>query len=177
MPALVTVLLGALNAHALSILPSPWEQTIQRAAFVGVVVSDEDSVSVAKCTVIDSWKGPTNGSKLAISIQMWDGMGERFPVKKGERYLMGAFKNHQAAKPVTQIEKDPLRLALRERATADYMTPIYQGVCKLPDDVRGLTRTFGFPQEDLDLFMKASAEFLALGPEEQELRILKIAGG
>ena len=152
---------NVLQATALSVKPAIWEQHVQKASFIGVVECEEDGFSLVKGRVLESWKGMKKGREIVIKVQMWEEVGEVFPVTKGERYLVAAY----------QI---PLDLKAKAATGAwDYITPTYQGMNKLSRSKRGPYPGLGSPHPDLDTFKKAALDFLALSQDEQELRILK----
>lgn len=169
--ALAAILVGLPRADATTIDPQTWEQLVNGADLVGIVECDTAGGIVAGYTVVESWKGPPAGTvlRLAVAADYWE---PQFPIALcGERYVVTAF---QAAAP-SRIQSTTSHGAVPlwwRQIPADFRLPSFQGRAKLPL-AQGTNALYalGSPHPDLESFRIAVQGFLALNPEERELRI------
>src|SRR3954454_2184044 len=86
-----SALLWPQPASATTIDPLLFEELVLGADFVGVVECDRAGGVVASYTVVESWKGPRPGTRVAIrtAVNYW---GPQFPVALcGRRYFVTAY--------------------------------------------------------------------------------------
>ena len=86
---LLSVLVGS-KANATSRVVPSWQSILAEAGFVGVVKCEIAGGIVARYRVLDSWKGPPNGSQLLIGRQV-DEWEPQYPLALvGETYFVAA---------------------------------------------------------------------------------------
>lgn len=181
--------LFAAGLRATQITPMPWEQLAHEAAFVGVVECTAAGGVVARYVVLESWKGPPEGTELFIKTpgDYWHG---QLPLALvGERFFMTAYENppRPEIKSVTLGGAVPL---WSRRIPHQYALPLFQGRLRLPrptsssvvppsfqhweESQGGLFDTGAktWPQ-----FKKIFTGFLSLPAPERERRVAKIRVG
>ena len=157
------VLLGPAPASATTIDPLLFEELVLGADFVGVVECRTAGGIVAEYTVVESWKGPRAGTRLAIrvAVNYWE---PQFPIALcGERYFVTAY-TEAPSRVVSTTAGGGVPLGWRD-LPADYRLPLFQG------------RQLLGPGEDQKAeFARTRARaqaLLALKPAEQEAALLK----
>lgn len=156
--------------QATTIDPATWEELVTEADFVGVIECEVAGGIVAKYTVVDSWKGPAAGSKVALAIAI-DGWSRKFPIALyGERYLVAGYKTAPATM-VSTSGQGTMPLWWR-RIPSDFETPLLQGRTRLTDKEE-LQREFWTKHSSVDELKQDALELLALAPDEQEERLLR----
>ena len=160
-------------AYATEVDPLIWEQFAAEADFIGTVECETAGGIVAKYRVIESWKGAPAGTIITImvAVNYWE---PQFPIALiGEQYLMAAFKSNALSRIMSMTDGNPVPLWLRN-IPADYSLPLFQGRVLLPLKTgnQSLYRV-GSDHADLNSLKVAIEKFLALSPDEREIRLLQ----
>lgn len=158
-------------ARATTIDPLTWEELVASADMLGVVECVTAGGIVAKYSVLDSWKGPGAGQEVAIrtAVNAWE---PQFPIALcGQRFLVAAYKRPPSTMMST-TGYGPVPLWWRN-LPADYETPLFQGVCRLPMAGSMPLNSFGSEKTSLEDFKESALALLALPPEKREARLLQ----
>ena len=161
------------STTATTIVPLSWKELVYNSDFIGVVQCVTAGGIVAEYQVVESWKGPPQGTRLRIrtAVNYWE---PQFPIALvGEKFLVTAFKAHDPTILTSTSSGGPVPLWWRQ-IPADYSLPLFQGSARLP--LRGSNRplgSLGSERTDIGSFKKDAQEFLALSPAQQELSVLK----
>ncbi|MHC4502076.1 MAG: hypothetical protein ACYTFI_02140 [Planctomycetota bacterium] len=153
----------------------PWEQLVLNADFVGLVECETAGGIVARFRIVESWKGPKARALVTIrmAVNYW---GSQLPVALcGERYVVAAYK-YDAPDTIGSTALGGVVPLWWRNIAADYAVALGQGFDRVMSDGTTLFRYDGaedFERENLDVCRSAVRSVLALGPEEQELLLLK----
>ncbi len=159
----VSALLWPQSTSATTIDPLLFEELVLRADFVGVVECEQAGGIVAAYKVIESWKGPKPGTRIAIrvAVNYWE---PQFPIALcGERYYVTAYKE-APFRMMSTTSGGPVPLWWRN-IPSEYGLPLFQGRKLLAP---GEEKTAEFQKT-----RKAAQTLLALKPAEQEAALLK----
>jgi hypothetical protein len=151
------------RAAATTIDPIPFEELILGADFVGVVECVQAGGIVAEYKVVESWKGPKEGTRVSIrvAVNYWE---PQYPIALcGERYFVTAYKN-PPSRIVSTTTGGPVPLWWRDIA-ADYRLPLFQGRERLPPGAE--------KAPEFEKVRKEAKTLLALKPAELEVALLK----
>jgi hypothetical protein len=160
-------------AYGTTIDPITWEQFASDADFIGIVECETAGGIVAKYRVLESWKGAPAGTAFSIrvAVNYWE---PQFPIALiGEQYLVAAFRSNAPSRIMSTTVGSPVPLWWRN-IPADYSLPLFQGRVLLP--LRGGGRelyAIGSDHPDLKSFKEAAQQFLALSPDQREVRLLQ----
>jgi hypothetical protein len=160
-------------AFGTTIDPLTWEQFASDADFIGIVECETAGGIVAKYRVLESWKGAPAGTAFSIrvAVNYWE---PQFPIALiGEQYLVAAFRLNAPSRIMSTTVGSPVPLWWRN-IPADYSLPLFQGRVLLP--LRGGGRelvAIGSDHPDLKSFKEAVQQFLALSPDQREVRLLQ----
>src|SRR5437016_6904174 len=152
------------STTATTIVPLSWKELVYNSDFIGVVQCVTAGGIVAEYQVVESWKGPPQGTRLRIrtAVNYWE---PQFPIALvGEKFLVTAFKAHDPTILTSTSSGGPVPLWWRQ-IPADYSLPLFQGSARLP--LRGSNRplgSLGSERTDIGSFKKDAKEFLALSP-------------
>jgi hypothetical protein len=160
-------------ASGTTIDPLTWEQFASDADFVGIVECETAGGIVAKYRVLESWKGAPAGTAFSIrvAVNYWE---PQFPIALiGEQYLVAAFRSNAPSRIMSTTLGSPVPLWWRN-IPADYSLPLFQGRVLLPlrEGGRALD-AIGSDHPDLKSFKEAVQQFLALSPDQREVRLLQ----
>jgi hypothetical protein len=159
----VILLFAARPVLATSIEPLLFEELVLNADFVGIVECETAGGIVARYKVLESWKGPKTGEKVAlhVGVDYWD---SQFPIALcGERYFVTAFYNPpQNLIATSSLGGVPLWW---RRIPADFRLPLHQGRWLLDGKKEDETRR------------QKAKNLLALKPAEQEMELLQVVIG
>jgi hypothetical protein len=160
-------------ASGTEIDPLTWEQFTSDADFIGIVECETAGGIVARYRVLESWKGAPAGTAFSIrvAVNYWE---PQFPIALiGERYLVAAFRSKAPTRIMSTTSGSPVPLWWRN-IPADYSLPLFQGRVLLPLREGGRELgAIGSDHPDLQSFKEAVQQFLALGPDQREVRLLQ----
>ncbi len=170
----MTLLLAGLAsppALATSIDPFTWEQLAVGADFLGVVECTVAGGIVAKYRVVDSWKGVPDGTEISIrvAVNFWE---PQFPIALvGEQWLVAAYRSPSPARVLSTTSGGAVPFWWRD-LPADYVTPLFQGLTRLPAEGETPFHSFQSPHPNPDVFRRAVSCLLEAAPEQQEVVLL-----
>ncbi len=158
---------------ATTIVPLSWRELVYNSDFIGIVECVTAGGIVAEYQVIESWKGPPQGTRLRLrmAVNYWE---PQFPISLiGDKFLITAFKSHDPTILMSTSSGGAVPLWWRN-IPAEYSLPLFQGSAKLPISERNRPLgSLGSDRSDLESFKMDIQEFLALSPAQRELRVLK----
>ncbi len=167
---------------ASSIIPQPWQPIVNNADLVGVIECVTAGEIVARYRVVESWKGPKEGTVLTVrgAASVYE---PSLPiVLYGERLVVAAWKYRSEYRLATG-----LYLSMGPGGSLppfwrddhpDYFIPSILHFCELSPDPRrgqgeGGMRMFGGYTGDLDSFRRDVKALLALPDEAREAAVLR----
>jgi hypothetical protein len=160
-------------ATATTIIPLSWRELAYNSDFIGIVECVTAGGIVAEYQVIESWKGPSQGTRfrLRMAVNYWE---PQFPMSLiGDRLLITAFKSYDPTILMSTSSGGAVPLWWRN-IPADYSLPLFQGSAKLPlSKGNRPLGSLGSDRSDLESFKKNIQEFVALSPAKRELSVLK----
>jgi hypothetical protein len=169
------------GVSASSIVPQPWEPIVNNADLVGIVECVTAGEIVARYRVVESWKGPKEGTILTVrgAASVYE---PSLPiVLYGERLVVAAWKY----KPEYRLATS-LYLSMGPGGSLppfwrnehpDYFIPSPLHVCELPPGPRGEgvrdAGMIGGHSGDLESFRRDVRALLALPDEAREAAVLR----
>jgi hypothetical protein len=160
-------------ASGTTIDPLTWEQFASDADFIGIVECETAGGIVARYKVLESWKGAPTGTAFSIrvAVNYWE---PQFPIALiGEQYLVAAFRSNAPSRIMSTTVGSHVPLWWRN-IPADYSLPLFQGRVLLPLREGGRElNAIGSDHPDLKSFKEAVQQFLALSPDQREVRLLQ----
>lgn len=169
------LVLVAAHAHGTTIDPFIWEQLVLDSDLVGIVRVVDGGGTAARYDPIQIWKGEQKKAfLLRIPSDYW-GSHSQYPlVLRGEHYLITARRQPSMSRISSLTSHGGVPLWVRG-IPADYQTPLFQGVGRLPKTSQGfdwsaVENSFRFAG-DLGAFHQAVTQLLEL-PEPARERVL-----
>ena len=152
-----------------SIIPTPWEELVTTADFIGVVECQVAGGIVAKYKVVESWKGKPEANET-ISIRIRVGFWvPRFPTTLcGERFIVTAYKTSHQSAGLVMADDGNLPLWWRH-VPADYRLPLLQGRISLGENTSSF---FDSDYENIAAFKNAVLELVRLQSRDDSEELL-----
>jgi hypothetical protein len=178
--SILTGLLLPLSALASSIVPQPWQPLINNADMVGGIECVTAGEIVARYRVVESWKGPKEGTILTVRGAA-DIYEPTLPiVLYGEQLLVAARKYRPEYRLATSLFIAPgpggsLPPYWRDDRP-DYFIPSslhYTSLSRQPAEAEAGRGIIGGYRGDFDSFRREVREFLALPDESREAVTLR----